>query len=252
MMKIQTAFILLFSLGFTGLCHAQEPPTLYAVDAIAKLADHNSQREKLGRGYTGSRRYVLENHRLNKRAEMLVSVKCDPDGTKHFEVVSEEGWKSANKRVLRKMLESETETSLPQLRPMTSLTLDNYRFQMLGRDLIDARPTYILQVLPKREDKYLFEGRIWVDAEDFAVVRVEGKPAKNPSFWTRSVNFVQQYHKSGTFWFPFSTESVTEARIFGRTEVTISYYDYLPNSNAGSSVSDKVLMGRTEENHGQN
>jgi hypothetical protein len=249
MMRIQTTFILLFSLGFTGLCHAQEPPTLYAVDAIAKLADHNSQREKLGRGYTGSRRYVLENQRLNKRAEMLVSVKCDPDGTKHFEIVSEEGWKSANKRVLRKMLDSETETSLPHLRPMTSLTLDNYRFRMLGRELIEARPTYILEVLPKREDKYLFEGRIWVDAEDFAVVRVEGKPAKNPSFWTRSVNFVQQYHKSGIFWFPFSTESVTEARIFGTTQVTISYFDYQPNSSAGPSLSAKSVSDQIEANH---
>ena len=252
MMRIQSAVVLLFSLGFTGLCHAQEPPTLYAVDAITKLADHNSPREKLGRGYTGTRRYVLENHRLNKRGEMLVSVKCDPDGTKHFEVLSEEGWKSANKRVLRKMLESETETSLPERRPMTSLTLDNYRFQMLGHDLIEARPTYILQVLPKREDKYLFEGRIWVDAEDFAVVRVEGKPAKNAPFWIRSVNFVQKYQKSGAFWFPFSTESVSEARIFGTTQVTISYFDYQPNANATPSASDKDLMERTEVNHGHN
>jgi hypothetical protein len=252
MMRIQAAVILFFSLGFTGLCHAQEPPTLYAVDAVTKLADHNSQREKLGSGYTGTRRYVLENRRLNKRAEMLVSVKCDPDGTKHFEVVSEQGWMSANKRVLRKMLESEAETSLPKMRPMTSLTLDNYRFQMLGSDLLDARPTYILQVLPKRADKYLFEGRIWVDAEDFAVVRVEGKPATNPSFWTRSVNFVQQYHKAGTFWFPLSTESVTEARIFGTTQVTITYFDYQPNSNAALSASGKDLIERTEGNHGQN
>ena len=252
MMRIQSVVLLFFLFGVTGLCHAQEPPTLYAVDAITKLADHDSQREKFGRGYTGTRRYVLENHRLNKRAEMLVSVKCDPDGTKHFEVVSEEGWKPANKRVLWKMLESEKEASLPQRRPMTSLTLDNYRFQMLGRDLIEARPTYILQVLPKREDKYLFEGRIWVDAEDFAVVRVEGKPAKNAPFWIRSVNFVQKYQKSGTFWFPLSTESVSEARLFGTTRVTITYFDYQLNVDATPSSSVKDLIERTEINHGHN
>jgi len=251
-MRIRTAVILLLLLGSTGLCHAQQSPILNADDVITKLIDHNGQRDKLGGGYTGSRRYVFENRHFDKRAEMLVSVKCDPDGTKHFEVLSEQGWKSANKRVLRKMLESEAETSRPQIRPMNSLNLDNYHFEMLGSDLLEARPTYIIQALPKRQDKYLIEGRIWVDAEDFAVVRVEGKPAKNPSFWTRSIHFVQQYHKSGTFWFPLSTESVTDARIFGKTEVTISYFDYQPNSAAALSASEKSDFQQIEANHAHN
>ncbi len=248
-MKIRTAVILLLAWGLTTVAHAQQASNPYADEVISKLIDHNSQREKLGDGYTGSRRYVLENQSLKKRAELLASVKCDPDGTKHFEVVSEQGWSPANKRVLRKMLESETETSWPQVRPSTSLTPENYRFQMLASEFLEGRPVYMIQVLPKREEKYLFEGRIWIDAEDFAVVRVEGKPAKNPSFWTRSVHFVQQYHKSGDFWFPFSTKSVTEARIFGTTEVTITYFDYQPNSSAGSSLSAKSVLDQIEANH---
>jgi len=250
-MRIRTAVILLGALGSSTICRAQNPPILYADDVIAKLTDHNSQRDKAGGGYIGTRRYILENRQLNKRAEMLVSVKCDPDGTKHFEVVSEQGWKSANKRVLRKMLESETETSRPQVRPATSISPENYRFQILGRDSLESRPVYVIQVMPKREDKYLFDGRIWVDTEDFAIVRAEGKPAKNPSFWTRSIHFVQQYQKSRTFWFPFSTESVTEARIFGKTEVTISYFDYQPNSAAESSQSANSVMDQIEANHAQ-
>jgi len=248
-MRIQTAVILFLALGPTTNCLAQEAPSLTADEVVAKVIDHNNQRDKLGGGYTGSRRYVLENERLNKRAEMLVSVKCDPDGTKHFEVVSEEGWKSANKRVVRKMLESESETSQPQIRPTTSLTPKNYRFQMLASEFLEARRVYVIQVLPEREDKYLFEGRVWIDAEDFAVVRVEGKPAKNPSFWTRSVHFVQQYHKSGDFWFPFSTKSLTEARIFGKTEVTISYFDYQPNSSTGSPLSAKSVLDQIGANY---
>jgi len=248
-MRIRTAVILLGVLGSTTICRAQNPPILSADDVIAQLTDHNSQRDKLGGGYIGTRRYILENQRLNKRAEMLVSVKCDPDGTKHFEVVSEQGWKSANNHVVRKMLESETETSRPQVRPATSISPENYRFQMLGRDFVESRPVYVIQVLPKREDKYLFDGRVWVDAQDFALVRAEGKPAKNPSFWTCSIHFVQQYQKSGSFWFPFSTESVTEARIFGKTDVTISYFDYQPNSAAGSSLSAKSVTDQIEANY---
>jgi hypothetical protein len=248
-MRIRTAVILFLALGPTTMCRAQDAPLLSADGVIAKLIDRNAQRDKLGAGYTGARRYVLENERLNKRAEMLVSVRCDPDGRKHFEVVSEEGWKSANKRVVRKMLESETETSQPQIRTTTSLAPENYRFLMLGKDSLDARSVYVIQAVPKREDKYLFEGRIWVDAEDFAVVRIEGKPAKNPSFWTHSINFVQQYHKSGTFWFPLSTESVTDARIVGKTEVTISYFDYQPNSPVDSTLSANSVMDQMEANH---
>ena len=75
--------------------------------------------EVMGGGCRGDREYVLDNRHLDKRAQMLVSVTCDPDGTKHFQVVSEEGWKSAHKHVLHKMLESES--SRPVTRPKPRL-----------------------------------------------------------------------------------------------------------------------------------
>lgn len=246
------AGVLLLSASSPVFGQATDPPILSADDVVARMVARDAQRESLGRGYTGNRRYILDNQRMHKRAEMLVSVKCDPDGTKHFEVVSEQGWKSANKRVLHKMLDSETETSRPQTRPTTRVTPDNYGFQMLGSELVEARPTYVIEVLPKRHDRYLFEGRIWVDAEDYAIVRAEGKPAKNPSFWTRSVYFVHRYQKAGFFWFPFSTESITEARIFGTTEVTISYFGYMPNSQPARDFSSRPTVYGNEANYAQN
>lgn len=206
------------------------PPTTNADEVMAKVFVRDRQREKQSQGYSGHRRYVLENEKWHKTAELLVAVKTDPNGTKTFEVLDEAGWKSANKRVLRKMLESESETSSPEMRPKTLLTPENYSFTLLQTEPIDGRPAYVIGVTPKREDKYLFEGRIWVDAVDYAVVRCEGKPAKNPSFWTRNIHFVHQYQKSEEFWFPHTTESVTEARIFGTTNVVIHYFDYAPNT----------------------
>lgn len=41
---------------------------------------------------------------------------------------------------------------------------------------------------------------------------------------------MQVYQKRGTLWFPLSTQSVTEARIFGTTNVNIEYFDYAPKS----------------------
>ena len=68
-----------------------------------------------------------------------------------------------------------------------------------------------------------------MDGDEYAIVRVEGEPSKNPSFWFKSVRFVHEYDKNGPFWFPVSDRSVTDVRVFGATEMTIEYSDYAPN-----------------------
>ena len=45
----------------------------------------DTQRQQSLSGYEGTRRYVLVNDHMHKRAEMVVRVTGDPDGTKHFE-----------------------------------------------------------------------------------------------------------------------------------------------------------------------
>ena len=210
---------------------ADESPSLpTAEEIVARMGSRDLQRQVSIEGYAGMRRYVLDNQHLHKRAEMLVEVQGDPDGTKHFEVRSEEGWKAAHKHVLHKMLESESETSHPEARAKSRINPENYDFKMAETEVIDGRTAYVLEVSPKRKEKYLFRGRIWVDAEDYALARAEGQPAKNPSFWTKSTHFVQIYQKSGLLWFPRSTQSVTEAHIFGTTDVNIEYFDYAPKT----------------------
>jgi hypothetical protein len=200
------------------------------------MAASDLQRQSSIEGYAGMRRYVLENRKLKKRAEMLVRVKGDQDGTKHFEVVSEDGWRAAHKHVFRKMLESEAETSCSEMRAGAKLIPQNYDFELAGREQLAGRWAYVLEVRPKRREKYLFQGRIWVDAEDYALVRVEGSPAKNPSFWTKSTHFVHVYQKNGALWFPLSTQSVTEARFFGVTDVNIEYFSYSAQGLASPEV----------------
>jgi hypothetical protein len=224
---------------------AQDSATTQAAEGIVtRMTAHDLARQSSIEGYAGMRRYVLENQKFHKRAEMLVQVQGDKDGTKHFEVVSEDGWKAAHKHVLHKMLESETETSRPELRAGARLNSDNYEFSFMGTEFAAGRTAYVLEVRPKRSEKYLFEGRIWVDAEDYALVRAEGKPAKKPSFWTKNIHFVQVYQKCGAVWFPLSTQSETEAHLFGTTDVSIEYFEYapkMPNSLGNSVVSAKAM-----------
>ncbi len=230
-MKPLLLLVCLFLIPPSPIVAADSPGSLPTADEIVtRMTALDLQRQSSFAGYGGMRRYVLENARLEKRAEMLVRVQGDETGRKHFEVVSEQGWKAANTHVLRKMLDSESDTSRPELRATTKLNFTNYEFTVAGEELVVGRMAYVLEVAPKRKDKYLFQGRIWVDVEDYALVRAEGSPAKSPSFWTKSTHFVQVYQKRGTLWFPLSTRSVTEARIFGTTDVNIEYFDYAPKS----------------------
>jgi hypothetical protein len=218
-----------------------------AEEIVNRMAASDLHRQSSIEGYAGMRRYVLENEKLQKHAEMTVRVKCDQDGTKHFEVVSEDGWKAAHKHVLQKMLESESDASRPGMRATARLVPANYDFALLGTQQVAGRSAYVLEVSPKRKEKYLFQGRIWVDAEDFALVRAEGSPAKNPSFWTKSTHFVQLYQKNGAQWFPVSTQSVTEARIFGSTNVNIDYFDYAALRPASSEDTLLSITGSSNQ-----
>lgn len=223
-----------------------------ANEIMARVLLRDTQRESQSGGYAGHRRYTFDNEKLHKHAELIADVLCDPSGTKHFNVIAEDGWKSANKHVLKKMLESESETSSPEMRPHTRLTTDNYAFALVKSELINDRLAYVIDVTPRRKDKYLMVGRVWIDAEDFALVRAEGQPAHNPSFWTRSIRFIQQYLKNGSYWFPNSTLSVTEARFFGTTKVNINYFDYEPNSRLDLEASSERSAHRKETSHDTN
>lgn len=243
-MKTLTTIALL--LCFAPALAAQNPEqqTVDANQVMAMVYLRDTEREQQSRGYAGHRRYVLENDRMHKEAELVAEVVCDPNGMKHFSVTSEDGWQAANKHVLRKMLVSESETSAPEVRPKTRLTADNYSFALASIEMIDGRQTYVIDVTPKRRDKYLIEGRVWIDAEDLALVRAEGAPAKNPSFWTRSIHFVHQYRKNGPYWFPTSTLSVTEARLFGSTKVNINYFDYEANTSSAVRSPNQSSIGK--------
>ena len=209
-----------------------------ADEVIARVIQHDENQRAALDGYTGLRRYVLENPGHHKHAEMVVRVTCNKDGSKHFEEISSSGWGGARKHVFPKLLEGEAEASRAALRDQSRIIPQNYSFELIGTEMMDDRLAYAIAIKPKEPKKYLVHAKIWVDAQDYAVVRMEGKPAKSPSFWIKSVHFVHRYDKRGEFWLPVSDHSVSDARIFGATHVTIEYFDYAPE------ISQTARQGR--------
>jgi hypothetical protein len=226
---------ILMSLAATNAAGLNAPlPS--ADDAIANMMQRDSQRRSALDGYIGTRRYVFENIKRHKRAEMLVRVLCRRDGSKQFEILSSTGWGGARKYVFNKLLAAEEEASRPGNPEDTRVTPENYAFESLRRDDIDGRPVYAIDITPRQRKKYLMRGTIWVDADEYAIVRMRGTAAKNPSFWIKSARFVRQYDKRGPFWVPVSNTSTTDIRIFGSTDLTIDYFDYVLKSSIVSTV----------------
>src|SRR5271166_616985 len=108
---IFAAFFLVFTAS--GLHAADVDPRPSADTVVATMQQRDTQRRVLLEGYRGMRQYTLENTRMQKHAEMHVRVQSDVDGTKHFEIVDEAGWKAAYNHVFRKMLDSEANIASP-------------------------------------------------------------------------------------------------------------------------------------------
>jgi hypothetical protein len=211
-----------------------------AEELVAKMIARDNERQAGLHGYVATRRYVMENRSHQKRAEMLVRITCSEDGSKQFEVVEESGWSGARKYVFPRLLEAEREAARPDLREQSRITPANYKFEMVGTESLRGRQAYVLTIEPRTPNKYLVRGNIWVDAGDYGIMRVEGNPAKSPSFWIKTVHFVHEYGKTGDFWFPVSDRSVTDVRIFGATEMSIEYFDYMPNTSPISGAADRI------------
>ncbi len=205
---------------------ATTPPPLSVEEIVERMVQAENGRTTSFAGYTGMRRYTVENKTTGAHAEMTVRVLCDETGAKRFQVVDERGSGFIRGHVLRGMIDAERAASEKGQREQTAITPRNYQFRLVETAVADGRPSYVLGISPKTTNPFLVRGRIWVDAEDFAVARLEGRPAKNPSRWITGVQVAHRNQRIGGLWLPLTDESSAQARIFGLTKVRIEYFDY--------------------------
>jgi hypothetical protein len=201
-------------------------PTNLPLAQILALMEHHDQIQREGlKHYKAVRHYKVEYRGLGTlEAQMEVEVDFDSTSGKSFRIISQSGSKIFGEKVLKRAMDSEKEAW--QDGGATAMTQANYRFQLLGTDSLDGRPAYILNVEPLTESKFLYRGKIWVDATDFAVVKVDASPAKNPSFLISRTVIRYTCAKTGDFWLPQQSRSETKVRIGGTAVLTIDYGTY--------------------------
>ncbi len=180
--------------------------------------------------YAVTRRYILHTGNSGSVAEMGVRVNYRYPGRKDFEILWSKGSSAVRDRVFRRLIETELQATRDQMRDQTRISPANYDFRLVGKDVQDGRPCYILELLPKVKSKFLVRGRIWVDAQDYAVARLEGTPAESASFWLRHLHMVQTYKKIGDFWLAAANHTDTDVRFFGPAQLKIECYDYTINA----------------------
>ncbi|HUY82582.1 MAG TPA: hypothetical protein VMU92_12730 [Acidobacteriaceae bacterium] len=246
--------LLLLSIGLRQSGRAQQTGTSTSIanaplsteQIVDNLVAMNIERARALHAYHGSRIYRVEYHGFPGAfsAEMVVDVRYQSPGTRQFTIVSSTGSKLILDKVFKKLMQAEKESQAAKSQSRSALNRDNYRFTLVGYESTPSGSMYVLMVKPRTKNKFLYRGRIWVDGKDFAVTRLEVKPAKNPSFWIRNSKIEEVYKRVNDFWLPAFNQSISAIRFGGHAKLTIQYKNY-QITNAGPVSSLPMLETRS-------
>ena len=163
-------------------------------------------------------------------SEVTTQIEFIPPDMWTYKVTQARGNRLAEKMV-RELLDREKEAV--KKGHSNNITRANYDFVFLRRENFGTVPEYVLEIIPKRKDKYHLRGEIWVDATTFRIRRIEGVPAKSPSFWIKNIHITLQLAQLGGMWVPASFDAIGTVRFFGQyTLAGVTIQSSEPSSTA--------------------
>lgn len=203
------------------LSSAMDENTLFT-----QVLAHNEIRNAALLGYTELRTYQVTDATGRVRAQESGQMEYRAPDKKAFVTTFESGSGLVRRMALNPLIASEIEAAAGKQHHDSAITPANYSFELLGEQQVGPYHCFVIRAMPKRADKYLFEGKIWIDTQDFAVVRIAGHPAKKVSFWVERADFVRNYQKIDGFWLPQKDETFVQVKIYGRKVLTIDHENY--------------------------
>lgn len=203
---------------------------------FADLLKHNQLRTEQLRQYSATRTYAVSDASGKVHAKETVRMEYVAPDKKTFVTLDEEGSAVVRHLVLNRLMESEVSAAAGKDLHDSAITPANYTFHLLGQEDLRNHHCFVVQAIPKREDKYLFEGKVWIDSQDFAVVQIAGHPAKKLSFWVTRADFVRQYEKVGNFWLPARDETRVEVKLYGKKILSIDHHTDSVNGITSSAL----------------
>jgi outer membrane lipoprotein-sorting protein len=199
-----------------------------ADEIVIRMMQHDAQRRAALAEYASERTYRMEYKGPigERQALMRVRMEFSAPDRKRFTVVSESGSTIFCHQILRRLMEGEQEGALEANRLRSMLSPENYNLKLTGEERLDGKDAWVLEVSPKDENRFNYKGRVWVSKSDYAVMRILGSPAKNPTWLMGSSKFDYRYRQSGDFWLPEHNDTVSHLRIGGEIKLTVDYGEY--------------------------
>ena len=165
-------------------------------------------------------------------SEVVAQISFVPPDMQTYKITRARG-KSRGEKMVREILDQETEMAAKPNESEISRT--NYDFVFLRQENLGAGDEYVLGIIPKRKEKYLFRGQIWVDASTFRIRRLEGVPAKSRSFWIKSIHITLQFADLSGMWVPISFDAIASVRFSGHYTIAGLNMQSLPSATKGAS-----------------
>jgi hypothetical protein len=209
-----SGFVLLTTLASSA--QRTQPPVEIEPPDLTPILQHleETQDPAQFRQYEVTREYkVFHGDDKQPASEVTAQIEFIPPDVWTYKVTQARGNRSGEKMVLE-LLEREKEAA--KQGHSNNITRANYDFVFLRRENFGAVPEFVLGIVPKRKDKYLLRGKIWINASTFRVRRIEGVPAKSPSFWIKNIHITLQFAQFGGMWVPVTFDAFGTVRFFGQ------------------------------------
>ena len=192
------------------------PPNLNSIlDALEKT---EAQNPALSQPYEVIRQYkVFRGDDPQPYSEATAHISFTPPDIKTFKVTEEQGG-SKGIKIVDAILEQEVASAKAGYRG--DINRSNYDFVFVAEQNFGAAPEYILHIIPKRKEKGLFLGDIWVDAKTYHIRQIVGVPAKSPSFWIKDLHITVQFAAVNGMWIPVFVHAIATVRFFGICTLT--------------------------------
>jgi len=210
-------FLYLFTtaLIFPAFLHAQDadsnPQNLnLLLDSVERAEEQNPARTQ---AYEITREYkVFRGHDPNSVADITAQISFTPPDIKTFQITEARGNPRA-KEIVNSVLEQEVTSAKEGEK--NDISRSNYNFAFVRKENFGAVPEYVLHIVPKRKEKGLLLGDIWVDAESYHIRQIIGVPVKSPSFWIKNLHITIQFAALNGLWIPGSVDAIATIRLLG-------------------------------------
>ena len=196
-------------------------------EVITAVDKAEADRETRLLGYSVQESYALfRRGDANPSALMDVSTTYTKDKGKTYQTVNESGSRTG-RFVLHKILQNEEQLSHGQDRNDLLITSRNYDMSLPDPAVhkLNNRDCLVLQIKPRRTSPYLLDGRIWVDATTYHVVRVQGTAAAGSALTGRPT-LERDYTDIDGVPVAIHARSVSSQMLLGQTVLDIKYQNY--------------------------